>query len=182
MHVLDLIYCLFQFFSASPRFASSFRKRASVSTSLKMIQKTYSRNNSQTSSNPPGLFQLLQCPPGSAEPRKGPACGSGARGGSRDRDRAPLGRRDGHGSSSVPRATQPFRRVPKALILTSQSSSTSIQPTPYTFCGSWPKYPGAAQPFPTLIFSLFFSVFQCFVVHTDYPIMKYNLYIKPCLP
>lgn len=119
MHVLDLICCLFQFFSASPRFASSFRKRASVSTSLKMIQKTYSRNNSQTSSNPPGLLQLLQCPPGSAEPRKGPACGSGARGGSRDRDRAPLGRRDGHGSSSVPRATQPFRRVPKALLLLS---------------------------------------------------------------
>lgn len=41
MHVLDLIYCSFQFFFVSPRFASSFRKCASVSTSLKAIQKTH---------------------------------------------------------------------------------------------------------------------------------------------
>lgn len=77
-----------------------------------------------------------------------------------------------------PTPSQGRKRCLAALISPSQSSPTSIQPTPYMSCGSRPKYPGAAQPFTTLIFSLFF---QCFLVHTDYSTMKYNLYTTSIL-
>lgn len=120
-----------------------------------------------------GFSSSCSALPGSAEPQ----------------ERASLwtpcpGRQQGQGQEGWPRLQLSAQSHPalqegaQVLILPSQSSPTSAQPTPYMFCGSWPKYPGAAQPFITLIFLLFFSVFQHFLLHTDYPIMKCNLYIK----
>lgn len=157
---------LIQFFSVSPRFGSSFRKCASVSTSLKTIQKTYSthesRKEQQNSFQPTWAFPASPAPsPGALSPRK-----AGQALARRESD-AGVPEPVAHGGMATASAQCPVpptpsegcKRCPAALILPSQSSPTSIQPTPYMFCGSWPKYPGAVQPFTTLILSLCFSVF-----------------------
>lgn len=129
MHVLDLIYCSFQFFLSPqdlPRALESVlqlappskrsRKHTAQSTCINH------RKNSGTTSNQPGLFQLLQCLPwqcsawrkvgqllagrgrlaGAPDPVAEPALG----GSSRDRDPRD-GWRDGHSFSSVPSVTHP---------------------------------------------------------------------------
>lgn len=194
MHVLDLIYYLFQFFSVAPRFASSFRKLAppSVSTSLKVIQKTYctqstrmNHGKNRVTSNQPGFFQLLQCLPWqclawrkAGQPLAGRGSDAGAPEPCGDRAPSPGGTATAPAQCPVP-PTPPegCKRCLAALIFPSQSLPTSIQPTPNMFCGSWPnilELHSHLQHFTT--FPYFFS---CFSVHAE--IMKYNLYTRSIL-
>lgn len=188
---------LISIFSVSPRFASSFRKLAppSVSTSLKVIQKTYCTQstrmnhgkNSRTTSNQPGLFQLLQCLPWQCLPwRKAgqPLVVRGSDAGApeprRQRGQGTLGRRDGHGSSSMPSITHPSWRlqtVPCCSYLPLPElvhfNSANTQCVLWILAKiSW----SCTAIYNTDIFLIFFP---CFLVHTE--IMKYNLYTRSIL-